>query len=127
MVGYAGSLDQLDPDQQLILLIEKARSQGLIPSEIDFSSAKRLLAVYAANVEAASCYKPLPIPVRPTLFKASDRLDDSSCDPTLGWAAYCPEGVQVHSVPGNHFSIVREPGVKFLAEKLRFRLATPGI
>jgi amino acid adenylation domain-containing protein len=111
--------EQLESEQELTRLLDRAKSKGLIPPELSPAHVSHLIKVYSTNVEATSYYQPQTIPVKPTLFKASERLQEHSTDPTLGWATYCPNGVEVLSVPGNHFSIVREPGVQALAEKLR--------
>ena len=40
-------------------------------------------------------------------------------DPSEGWGRLASEGVDVHLVPGNHFSMLREPNVQVLGEQLR--------
>jgi thioesterase domain-containing protein len=40
-----------------------------------------------------------------------------------GWGPYCTAGVEVHVTPGNHDSMVLEPNVRVLAQRLRERLA----
>jgi hypothetical protein len=36
--------------------------------------------------------------------------------------ALAAQGVEVHEVPGDHYSMVREPHVRVLAERIRARL-----
>jgi thioesterase domain-containing protein len=40
-------------------------------------------------------------------------------DPFLGWKGLAAGGIDVHHVPADHFTILREPAVRVLAEKLR--------
>lgn len=40
-----------------------------------------------------------------------------------GWGPYCSAGVEVHTTPGNHDSMVLEPNVRVLAQRMRERLA----
>lgn len=58
-------------------------------------------------------------PGRLTLFRASKQPIGIYPDPSLGWGACVSGELEIYEVPGNHGSIVVEPGVRFLAEKLR--------
>ncbi len=42
-------------------------------------------------------------------------------NPSLGWNKYCDK-IEVHDVPGNHFTMLRPPHVKVLAEKFKLYL-----
>lgn len=44
-------------------------------------------------------------------------------EPFNGWGPYCTAGVDVHVTPGNHDSMVLEPNVRVLAQRLREELA----
>jgi thioesterase domain-containing protein len=50
-----------------------------------------------------------------TLLKAGEH---ELADETMGWGALTSGEIEVHRVPGNHFTIVREPYVRSLAEQL---------
>jgi thioesterase domain-containing protein len=39
--------------------------------------------------------------------------------PVEGWGRLATGGVDVHKIPGNHFSILHEPNVQALGEQLR--------
>jgi thioesterase domain-containing protein len=39
-------------------------------------------------------------------------------NPYLGWGEFCRNGVQIVEVPGDHLSVVEEPNVQTLAQKL---------
>ena len=39
-------------------------------------------------------------------------------DDSLGWRSRAAQGVEIHDIPGNHATFLREPHVKALAEKL---------
>ena len=70
-------------------------------------------------VFAAKRYHPRPYSGRVTLFRAARHDPQYGPDPKLGWAEVAKEGVDVHEVPGDHISILDDPGVGVLAEKLR--------
>ena len=40
-------------------------------------------------------------------------------DPDLGWSELAPGGLEIHDVPGDSFSMLQEPHVQELGEKLR--------
>jgi aspartate racemase len=40
-------------------------------------------------------------------------------DPDLGWSELAPGGLEIHDVPGDTFSMLEEPHIQVLAEKLR--------
>ena len=58
-----------------------------------------------------------------TLFRAADAAAPHR-DPTLGWGEIAAGGVEVQRVPGDHYSMLREPHVNALAGELRARLET---
>jgi thioesterase domain-containing protein len=70
-------------------------------------------------------------PGKITLFSLSQReaLTDSLFDPALGyvdpllgWGAIATQGVESYEIPGEHTTILREPHVKLLGEKLKLCL-----
>ncbi|NEQ41934.1 MAG: non-ribosomal peptide synthetase, partial [Okeania sp. SIO3I5] len=62
-----------------------------------------------------------------TLFRTSEvyrdelgMLSEIPTDPTWGWNQLSTQPVEVHVVPGNHVTMLDEPHVQVLAEKLNF-------
>ena len=60
-------------------------------------------------------YEVMPYSGRITLLRTSD----STGPVDMGWAGLARGGVDVRSVPGNHYSMVKEPHVAALAEELK--------
>jgi hypothetical protein len=56
-------------------------------------------------------------PERVTLFRAIENI--GFIDPDLGWSELAPGGLEIHDVPGDSFSMLQEPHVQALGEKLR--------
>ncbi|MEG4234725.1 amino acid adenylation domain-containing protein [Microcoleus sp. Pol11C3] len=56
-------------------------------------------------------------PERVTLFRPIENMAFLEAD--LGWSELAPGGLEIHDIPGNTFSMLQEPHVKVLAEKLR--------
>lgn len=46
--------------------------------------------------------------------------------PYKGWGRVASEGVDQYNVPGNHFSMLREPNVRILGEQLRQYIEAAG-
>jgi len=65
-------------------------------------------------------YVPQRYPGRVTLFRARTQpLFHPGDGPDLGWGALCAGGVRVEVIPGNHETILHQPNVRVLAERLR--------
>ena len=57
-----------------------------------------------------------------TLFRAIERDSRYYYEPLLGWTGLATGGIEIHEVPGHHLSIILEPRVRVLAEKLQAAL-----
>jgi thioesterase domain-containing protein len=53
-----------------------------------------------------------------TLFLAAERDMKGSADPVEEWQSLAKGAVQAISVPGDHVTMLREPNVRVLADKL---------
>lgn len=69
-------------------------------------------------LQALKEYVPQIYPGRVTLFRASKRSLGDKTDRDLGWGKLAAGGVEIHEIPGYHGSIVMEPRVRVLAQKL---------
>lgn len=95
----------------------------LIPEEsrlrlFDESAVTPLLRLVHAHSQATYHYTPQPYPHCITLFRAADQPKAIEPDSTLGWKNLS-SNVQVHSIPGNHLSLLQQPHVQVLAKQLR--------
>jgi thioesterase domain-containing protein/acyl carrier protein len=122
-------LANLDPEAQLTRLTEKIGAKGpWASSGTDTARLRAYLNVYKTNFKTG--YQPaqevLPVPV--SLFKSSEsRPDDIMATPEIealkqdaawGWNNFSSKPVTVVAVPGTHLSMLLEPHVAVLAEKL---------
>lgn len=75
--------------------------------------------------QARKMFLPKPYRGKATLFRATIQPYGRAFDPTLGWNSYVDE-IEIHDIPGHHTSIVSEPYVRKLAERLKecIRLVT---
>ena len=116
------SLARLPKHELLERVLEHAKRAGLMPQDIEVSQAQPFIELCKADFRATRNYALRRYPGRITLLKAGLELSGASSDPTLGWSKWADEGVDVEVVPGNHATMVYQPHVEVLAEKLRTRL-----
>jgi amino acid adenylation domain-containing protein len=64
-------------------------------------------------------YRPIQLQTRGVLFRAADNLKNIyAADRSLGWSNLFSEGIAVIDVPGEHTTIMQEPNIGTLAEKV---------
>jgi thioesterase domain-containing protein len=96
---------------------EAARAADLVPSELDLTRFGRLWGVFQANVAAAASYRPGPCASDLLLIVAESRAAVAAAEADR-WRALTTGTVRSVTVPGDHFSLVREPHVRALAAVL---------
>jgi thioesterase domain-containing protein len=89
-----------------------------VPEGVDLPVIERLYEVFKNNHQALRNYVPNHYYGQAALFKTEERLIAGEQDPTMGWGKIV-QALELQSVPGNHYTVVREPHVKVLAERLR--------
>jgi thioesterase domain-containing protein/acyl carrier protein len=104
-------------DQQLGHVLQRATQYGVVPPGVELSGFQRLFQVYKTNMQAASDYRPQPYTGRLILFNASQHLDERNRNHAEHWSKLA-FAVSAQDVPGNHFTMIREPNVSALAEAL---------
>jgi thioesterase domain-containing protein len=77
----------------------------------------KLEQVYNRNLTALNDYRTEPFKGRVTLFNAAERDSALIPDPQYGWVGLARE-IEVHEVPGNHDTMLTEPNVTALAQRL---------
>jgi thioesterase domain-containing protein/acyl carrier protein len=112
------ALRSLTPEGQLEAFKTALEKVNLLPPDIGISRVRCMLDVFKADLKMFAAYvsqtlTPLPI----MLFLA----EGSSIENDGGWGAFGP--TEVHVVPGDHFTMLSEPHVVALAEKLEAYLS----
>jgi amino acid adenylation domain-containing protein len=107
----------LDADGRLRRAWQAALDADLVPAGLAFPRFERLWGVYRANAAAASAYRPAPAGFGLLLVHAHDRPVPAA-DDAARWAAFTTGPVRSAAVPGDHFTLVREPHVGALAALL---------
>ncbi|RKH74771.1 non-ribosomal peptide synthase/polyketide synthase [Corallococcus aberystwythensis] len=111
------------PDSELVpgmmeVLRQLPAAGGLEPGQME-----RLFAVHERLGEANRGYVPASPYTGPAeLFQAAVHAGDPSRAAEGGWSTWTPGGLTVSQVPGDHFSLLQEPHVATLAERITLRL-----
>jgi thioesterase domain-containing protein len=105
-------LSRLAPDEALRVLEEAGRKAAALP-ESGMQSLQTLRRVFESNLRAAWSYVPRPYAGTMLSFEASE------VSRPHGWEPLAHGGVQVHTLEGDHYALLRGPGVKALAALLR--------
>jgi thioesterase domain-containing protein len=124
------SLDQLNipmdtlsgagTEAQLAYLLELAISMKVLPADIGLLDVQRIFNVYKLNIRALQGYEPEALSSPILLLKAAE--GPKAQDPTRGWGKLAVAGIEVREAPGDHYTVLRDPGVRTLAERLMFCL-----
>ncbi|MCP4020984.1 MAG: amino acid adenylation domain-containing protein, partial [Desulfobacteraceae bacterium] len=107
-------------------IFEQAKQKGVLGKAEDMSQIERAYEIFKANVNAMEKYHPEPFNPEPfdkghiTLFRAQDGTKDNGIhDPAKGWADLTGKSFKIKNIPGTHYTILQEPGVRLLADALK--------
>jgi thioesterase domain-containing protein len=109
LLGAAGQASPL-PET---LGTEEAGRSAASALGIGLEPLQALQRVFESNLRAAWKYVPQPYVGPLVSFEASDSPQEH------GWQQLAAGGVEVHRLEGDHYSILRNPGVEALATQLR--------
>jgi thioesterase domain-containing protein len=105
-------------DEQLEVVLARAMTLGALPPDVGPERLRLLAQTFVANRKASARYRPEAFDGLITHFAATESL--AAGGETTGWEHLATRGVEVHSIPGDHYSIMRH---ELLASGLRASLA----
>ncbi|NMO14244.1 non-ribosomal peptide synthase/polyketide synthase [Pyxidicoccus fallax] len=105
------------PEAMLEELLRAVAISGALPPGTDTEHVRALFRVFEANLLASRRYEAKATQQRVMLFKATDDAEELPEDG--GWKALVGDGLERHLLPGDHYSLLRQPTVRDLAERLR--------
>jgi thioesterase domain-containing protein/acyl carrier protein len=111
-------LRRLDFDQRVEDIVGRLKLSGLEKYDIPPARLRQKLRVQVSNARALFEYKPEKYPSRITLVVAEE-----SRDAELGWQELATGGLDIHHVPGDHESMIRNPHVSAVGDVMRKYLA----
>ncbi len=121
------ALQNLELSDQLPVLLEKAKLANLLPSDLSLERFRQLYErnsrIFRANVRALRRYAPRPYSGRVVLLRAAEKIGPSISDPQSTWESLADQ-IDVHVVPGNHYTMICTPLVVHLVDHIRKYLPT---
>ncbi|HXD32280.1 MAG TPA: alpha/beta fold hydrolase, partial [Pyrinomonadaceae bacterium] len=113
-------LRRLNPEERVEDIIERLKLSGVVKYDIPATRLRQKLRVQFSNAQALFNYNPAKYPMRITLVVAEESKEPSL---DLGWRDLVSAGVDVHYVPGNHESMIKDPEVGAVGEVIRHCMA----
>ncbi len=114
-------IEHLSIEERLNYIIDKAREAKIFPPGVERQDNRRILDVLVGTLKATYSYQRQPYPGKVTVFRAKEK-HIMAPDPTMVWvelfSVLAVGDVEIHLVPGHHYSFVLEPNVAALAESL---------
>lgn len=116
-------LEQQPAATRFARAIELAREHHVVPLDVTAEQLEQRAELFRRNVLLHTRYRPQPYDGRVDLFRAADGISEAA-PLRLGWDAVVRGPLQVHVVPGEHYSLPYEPHVRSLAAACRECLTT---
>ncbi len=121
---------------QLRQLWVEARHAAVVPSEMTLVEFRQLFDAFKIHANTMRRYRPGEFQGRITLFCPEQNVEEIMFgndpkylewksdkrkleDSFKGWKYLATDGVELYKVPGNHFSMMRDPNVQVLGEQLK--------
>jgi thioesterase domain-containing protein len=117
---HSDDLIQLEVQGQLAFVLEQAKQASILPANVELAQVRRMWDVFTCNLQAIENYTPHPCPVPIVLFRAEEQ--PAGLNEDLGWNCLASGGLTVHTIPGDHASLIFAPHVKTLVEHLKRHL-----
>jgi thioesterase domain-containing protein/acyl carrier protein len=115
----------LGADEQLGRFLDRIGGLEEVDLDLALRRLRRILQIFRASHHATRNYRPRPYAGAITLFRADGELPEhlrgtsqDSNDTDLGWSRLSNQPVEVHSLSGNHFTLLAAPHVQAFAEQL---------
>jgi thioesterase domain-containing protein/acyl carrier protein len=123
-------LTKLAPEEQFQFALAEARKTGIVPAETPEAYIRRLVRAGEANVRVLQGYQPGPLttPIRLFVPASKTALEGLAgiapvSDDDRGWSGRDGQVVELHEVPGDHFTMMLGDGATVIAEHLNKLLA----
>ncbi|MET0396761.1 MAG: amino acid adenylation domain-containing protein, partial [Longimicrobiaceae bacterium] len=101
-------------------VLQTARATGMLPKALDLARMQQLYGIFRINLQAMYEYRPASYGGRVTLLRAGrrDLMKRLFGRKANGWEQVVQGGLEVRTVPGTHYSMLREPHVETLAREV---------
>jgi amino acid adenylation domain-containing protein len=120
------ALERLSPAPQFEHILRRYQASHPEADLVEPQQIERLFHVFMDNMLSLREYSPRPYPGSLVLLQASEALEPrlgggvtgeeaprgESAGDAMGWEVYAGGGVELHQVPGNHFTIMKKPSLE---------------
>jgi len=113
--------ETLDSAEAVEAFLALMRAEGVALDGVTSADVQDSLAVIARNLGAFRSYRPGPYEGSCSVFRAGESPLGMVRRPDLGWGRWS-RSVEVHDLEGDHFSILLQPQVRRLAQRLDAQL-----
>jgi thioesterase domain-containing protein len=110
---------QLPLEDQLAYMLDRALAENLVPAGMELDYLQRLFRVFKTNREALRAYAPGVYAGQIAYVQA---VGNDPGDASNNWSEFALGGVDFYQLPGDHYSILKQPYVDALAECIDQRL-----
>jgi thioesterase domain-containing protein len=107
------------PEDQWNMVEQTLTEYGLLSAKNAHADMTALLNIFTRNFHAMNSYSMNSIDLPVLFFRASETPEHLS----RKWTQWAAEGIEIHSVPGDHFTILRRPNVRAIADILQRSLS----
>lgn len=119
---FVEGLQRVTIDDVLRQLLDRLRALDIVPVGFRLPELQRMFKLYSTNLRALLTYEPRAYPAKAVLFRAEESTQEQNGDATLGWSKFILDGVEVHEIEADHYSLMAGSGVRLLAERLAEKL-----
>lgn len=123
-IDYA-KLQTFSHEEQLARLYHQLKRANVVPPDIETAYLSRLFSTYRQNINALYRYEPQKYTGNLTLFSASASAQDEA-DNIHGWPTFLEQEPTVHTISGNHYTILKNPHLERLVQHLQHSMAVIG-
>jgi len=102
--------------------LEELRKAIHLSGDSSLEQVHRLLWLYQVNQQASHIYVPHAYSGRVLFFACEERPAGVLYSPQLKWTAVVPTGLVVQQTSGDHYSMLSEPHVQLIAERLNWEI-----
>ncbi|QMS88318.1 amino acid adenylation domain-containing protein [Nostoc edaphicum CCNP1411] len=123
------TLQTLTMEEQLKYVLHYFKMANMLAPNAEITQLKNIVQAYKTSCLCLVDYLPKQIyPGKLTILRANEDMPEDpnselnaevSQDLSLGWSEFCTEPVDIDFVLGNHITIMAEPHVQVLAERLK--------
>ncbi len=115
-------LRSLSLDEQIEFLLEKANGYNPFPLDVGIPQLRHQFELFKVNVHANERYRPVKSEQQIILLQAADTPRRQTTTVLKRWEKVA-EVVKADRLPGDHFTMLKEPNVTLLAEQIKLHLS----